>query len=262
MRAAWKSVQPRETFEHWVNTRLSETPGLARLTSPSLARAQRHFAFEGLQDHALARLVSSCSKTVLPSPCSYAAYTGRSVQGVLGPPFARLATWVTAANFAEANGAGSEMDVDSARIKVALASLRKRIEVAAQNSDWAKHHNLLTALCVIGLLACTGARPVSSPFQSLAWFNFDTGLVYVDDKSAGAQHGSRLCILAPDVIELVRDSYLPHLKTLGRALAPSLPDIGKAIDEVLQGSPSARLPLFFFVKAKPEFDWTLDAHEN
>lgn len=255
LRAAWNAVNPEETFEHWVNTTLAATPGLTRLTSPSLARAQRHCAYESLNDHALARLVSSSSQTVLPSACSYAAFTCTTVQGVLGPPFARLATWVTAADFANANGAGSEMDVDSARIKIALAALRKRITVAANDGDWARQHNLLTAYCVVGLLACTGARPVNSPFQSLAWFNFESGLVFVDDKSAGAQRGSRLCILAPAVIELIRDTYVPHLRSLARALDRSLPDFSEAIDEVLQGSPSARLPLFFFVKASSEFDW-------
>lgn len=254
--AAWNAIQPDETFEHWVNSLLSRTPGLTRLSSPSLARAQRHCAFESTHDHALARLISSSSQTVLPAPCSYAAYTGGTVRGVLGPPFARMATWVTAASFAAANGAGSEMDVDSARIKGALNSLRLRVDVAAAENDWVKHHNLLTALCVIGLLACTGARPVNSPFQSITWFNFTTGLVYVDDKSAGAQSGSRLCILAPSVAALIRDTYVPYLQGLGLTLAPSLPDFGKAIEEVLQGSSSAQLPLFFFVKSSTEFDWT------
>ena len=256
LRAAWQATSPQGTFEHWVNQLLSKTPGLVRLTSPSLARAQRHCAFESLQDHALARLVSSSSKTVLPAPCSYAAYTGRTMHGVLGAPFARLATSVTAANFEEANAAGSEMDVDSACVAFALASLRKRIEAAAAVDDWARHHNLLTALCVIALLTCTGARPVNSPFQSLAWFNFENGLIYVDDKSAGAQRGSRLCILASDVIELVQQTYLPHLRAFGLVVRPHLPDFAQAIEAVLRGSPSARLPLFFFVKSTPEFDWT------
>jgi len=256
LQAAWVTVSPDETFEHWVNTVLGTTPGLARLTSPSLARAQRHCAFESFQDHALARLVSSSSDTVLPAPCSYGAYTGATVQAVLGPPFARLATWVTAASFTDANAAGSEMDVNAARISTAFAGLRQRIEAAAAANDWARHHNLLTSLCIISLLACTGARPVKSPFQSVAWFNFDAHLVYVDDKFAGAHLGSRLCILAPAVTSLIRDTYLPHLHNLRRALATSVPSFSEAIDEVLAGSATARLPLFFFVRSYPEFDWT------
>lgn len=253
--AAWNAVIPDQTFEHWVNAALAEAPGLTRLTSPSLARAQRHCAFESLPDHALARLVSSSSQTVLPSPCSYGPYTGATVQAVLGPPFARLATWVAAASFADANAAGSEMDVDSAQVRAALAALHEGIEAAARANDWARHHNLLTAFCVTALLACTGARPNDSPFQSLAWFNFDARLVFVDDKYAGTQASSRLCILAPEVVALIRDTYVPHLRQLGRTLAVSLPDIGQAIDEVLQGSATARLPLFFFVRPWPAFDW-------
>lgn len=256
LQAAWRAVCPDETFEHWVNTVLAATPGLTRLTSPSLARAQRHYAFESVQDHALARLVSSSSQTVLPSPCSYGAYTGATVQTALGPPFARLATWVTTASFADANGAGSEMDVDSTRVRTAIGALHKRIEAAAAANDWARHHNLLTSLCVISLLTCTGARPVDSPFQSLAWFNFDARLVYVDDKFAGALQGPRLCILAPAVATLIRDTYVPHLRNLGRVLAASVPAVSEAIDESLQGSAAARLPLFFFIRSWPEFDWT------
>lgn len=256
LQTAWDAVSPDVTFEHWINVVLGATPGLARLTSPSLARAQRHCAFESVQDHALARLVSSSSETVLPSPCSYGAYTGATVQAVLGPPFVRLATWVAAASFSDANGAGSEMDVDSVLVRTSIAALHQSIEAAAAASDWARHHNLLTSLCVIALLVCTGARPVNSPFQSLVWFNFDAHLVYVDDKFAGGSHGSRLCILAPTVATLIRDTYVPHLLNLRRALADSVPTVSEAINEVLQGSAAARLPLFFFVRSTPEFDWT------
>jgi hypothetical protein len=256
LQAAWQAVCPDETFEHWVNTRLAATPGLGRLTSPCLAKAQRSCAFEAVPDHALARLISANSQTVLPSPCSYGSFTGAKVQAALGPPFARLATWVAAESFAMANAAGSEMDVDSQRFRAAIASLRHQVEVAAAANDWTRHHNLLTALCVISLLACTGARPVDSPFQSLAWFNFEEGLVYIDDKFGQAQHSSRLCIMASSVVALMRDVYLPHLRHVADTLAKTLPAVSRAIHEVLRGSSSAQIPLFFFVRAWPEFDWT------
>ena len=239
---AWHAVCPKEAYEHWVKGVMAATPGVTRLTSPSLARALRHCTFEEARDHALARLVSSNSQTVLPSPCSYAAFTGGAIQGAAGPPFASLATWVANGAFQDANGAGSEMDVDSTRMDITLASLRRRIEVAAAKSDWVRHHNLFTAFCVIALLACTGARPVHSPFQSLAWFDFESGLVYVDDKRGGPELGSRLCILAPEVIDLVRDRYLPYLQGFGQAMARALPDVSQAIDEVVIGAPSATLP--------------------
>ena len=253
--AAWHTVEPQETFEHWLNQQFAATPELERLTSPCLSRVQRLCAFEATTDHVLARLVSSSKETVLPSSASYGSFTGKTIAGAVGPPFARLATWVAADEFDGQNAAGSEMDVDDAQFRSSLAVLAREISKASSRADWVAHHNLLTSYVVICILACTGARPITSPFESFSWFDLDRGLIYIDDKAAAAEGGSRICVLSKAVVELLRNAYLPHLRAFARTIESHFPEFARAIGQNLEGDPSPKVPLFFYAKADPEFDW-------
>ncbi|HAL37215.1 MAG TPA: hypothetical protein DCP03_03500 [Polaromonas sp.] len=118
-----------------------------------------------------------------------------------------------------------------------------------------EHHNLLTALTVMALLASTGSRPVNSPFQSSAWIDFDQALLYVEDKSAGPTQGSRICVLSSYARDLLQVHYLPHLSRLAESLRNIAPKFAAELGKVLGADPEAALPLLFFVRAEPVFDW-------
>ena len=157
---------------------------------------------------------------------------------------------------ATSNAAGSELDVDLARLREAIARLTRRVNAAAVDGNaWLEHHNLLTALCIVTLLASTGARPVSSPFESIRWFDFDRRIVYVEDKRSGPTQGARLCVLSDIAHQVLLERYLPHLESMHRALAPRVLGFAARLRRLLNREADCDLPLFFFLRTQPRFDW-------
>jgi integrase len=252
----WHATCPDEELETWLNARFAAAAPLSRLTSPVLAAIVRQEVFNLSEDHVLARLVSSSPSSGLPAPCAYAGFTGSRINAsmsVLSPSIAVL-TVTPAQN--EFNWAGSQLDVIELHLTKKIAQLYRRLEELAKDpARWIEHHNLLVTYVVTALFATTGARPVRSPFESLRWFDFDRGIIFVDDKSAGPTRGSRLCLMTGPVADILRQAFLPHLKRLADSLRTTLADFAQSIDAVLNGDAKPALPLFFFIRSTPSFDW-------
>ena len=128
-------------------------------------------------------------------------------------------------------------------------------ELAAIGDQWADHHNAVTAYMVTVLLAATGARPISSPFERLAHFDLDTGSLYVVDKVSSRLHQGRLVPLPPPVVNLIRGYYLPHLKTLSVLVSQIDPVFSEVLKTIADNGASDDLPLFFLLTSNPKLRW-------
>ena len=253
----WARIGTERTLATWFNTHFTDFEGLSRLTAPSVANVVSMRVFETTGDHALARLIGSDHRTALPAACAYGAYRGSETFVALKRHIgADLAALVAPIDDDNINWCGSELDVRLPLLRGAMEDLARRVDVAAATATWIEHHNLLTALTTISLLSSTGARPVNSPFQSLAWIDIDRALLYVEDKTAGPTQGSRICVLSNFAFELLRCQYLPHLGRMADAVRGDAPTFAAELDKVLSGNPEAALPLLFFVRSNPTFDWT------
>ncbi|TDP72279.1 phage integrase family protein [Roseateles toxinivorans] len=253
----WSRVSPGKPLDNWFGETFAATDALARLTSPVTATMLAQHAFEESDDHALARLVGSSTRTGLPSACAYGSYRAPEVRGGLKSPLADGIAELMApqADWA-VNAAGSELDVDLERLRVQIKRLRRKVnDVAKDPARWVDHHNLLTSFCVLALLASTGGRPVTSPFESLAWIDLDGRRIYVEDKHSGPSRGARLCVLADLAADLLNEHYLPHLRRLSRSLEPFTPTFAAEITRVLSRNPESQIPMFFYLRATPSLDW-------
>ena len=208
----------------WFNRHFAIVPALARVTSPCLVNPAAMQVFQHSSDHVLARLATADARTALPSACAYAAYRAPNVINSLGQ-FVKsdLAELVAPVFDHDLNVAGSELDVRLSLLHKAIEGLTERVARASGTSSWIEHHNQLTALTVLSLLASTGARPVNSPFESFGWFDFVRRLIFVDDKNSGPTQGSRLCILTDCARALLQDQYLAHLRNMADVIRPSDP---------------------------------------
>lgn len=252
----WSRISSVRTLATWFNTRFTDCPGLARLTSPGVANPVAMQVFENTLDPALAKLVASDQRSALPAACAYGAYRSPDVRSALGNYVSPgLASLIAPIINVDLNCAGSELDLRLPILSSAIADLVKRVNSAALASSWVEHHNLLTALTILALLASTGSRPVNSPFQSLTWINFEQKLLYVEDKTAGPTQGSRICVLSDYAHELLQTHYLPHLRRFAQSLRLVAPIFAAELDKVLDADPEASLPLFLFLRAEPDFDW-------
>ena len=252
----WQGLNPEATLANWFGAVFANSESLTRLSGPSTASRLSLKVFQQSQDHASARLLASDHRTALPSACAYGSYRGFEVARLLGGCLATdFAQMVLPPIDEQRNAAGSELDVNLPLLRRSIAGLTERVNKAARPELWCEHHNLLTALTVLALLSSTGTRPVNSPFQSLAWIDLERGLIYVQDKVAGPTQGSRICILSDFAKRLLRDIYLPHLERLFAALHGEAPKFSEEVERVLRSDPEAKLPLFFFLRQEPTFDW-------
>ena len=216
----WKTLSPMEPLHIWFGRRFADIESLERLTSPVVSTVVGQLVFEHAGDHAQARLASASTRSGLPSPCAYGAYAAVELQSSLGSAITPgLGSLMEPSGDADVNASGSELDVDLSRIAAAIGAMLARLDqVARQPQRWIDHHNQLSALCVIALLASTGARPVNSPFESLDWIDLTRQIIYVEDKHSGPTRGARLCVLSDFAHELLTKHYLPHLAGLAHAL--------------------------------------------
>ncbi|TXT35125.1 MAG: putative phage integrase [Comamonadaceae bacterium] len=242
----WQGLNPEAALANWFGAVFANSEFLTHLSGPSTASRLSLKVFQQSQDHASARLLSSDHRTALPSACAYGSYRGFEVAELLGGCLATdLAQMVLPPIDEQSN----------ALLRRSIAELTDRVNEAARPETWCEHHNLLTALAVLALLSSTGTRPVNSPFQSLAWFDLERGLIYVQDKVTGPTQGSRICILSDFAKRLLQEIYLPHLRRLCAALLGDAPKFSKEVERVLRSDPEAKLPLFFFLRQEPTFDW-------
>lgn len=254
---AWSNLSPGITIQDWFNNRFTALPELSRLTSPCTSTLLEQQTFEFSKDQSLARLIGSQERTALPAACAYGAYRSPVVRSAFTTSaLSNLYEVVAPTSSDDLNACGSELDVLLSEVAKTVHGLALRTSTAAEKpEDWAQHHNLLTSLTVLCLLVSTGARPVNSPFETLYWFDLERGLVYVEDKASGPTRGARVCILTRTARDLLIHHYLPHLARLASRLVGAAPTFAAEIGRVLNRDRNAKLPLFFYVKAEPDFDW-------
>ncbi len=252
----WQGLNPGTTLVSWFSSVFANTEYLRRLSGPTTAGLLSLKIFEKSHDQATARLLASDHRTALPAACAYGAYRGSEVASLLaGRLTTALAQMVLPPLDDQTNAAGSELDLCLPLIRSTVAKLTERVNAAAQSGSWCEHHNLLTALTVLALLASTGARPVNSPFQCALWIDLERGLIFIQDKVTGPTQGSRICVLSDVAKSLLVESYFPHMKQLAAAMEPVAPAFSAEMDRVLSSDPEAKLPLFFFLRKEPSLDW-------
>ncbi len=253
----WEAASPQVSLEGWFSTSITSEPGLERLTGPSLAHALAVQIYERAEDQVFARILGSNARSGLPAACAYGSYSTAQVVEAYGAPAERRLWGPNAIEAtADFNAAGSELMPIISRVRNEVQEMFRRTrESWREGRDWVERHNLLTSLTVTSLLASTGARPTSSPFETLAWFDRTLHRIYVEDKVAGPTGGGRLCVLGTVAHRLVFEVYLPHLREVHTRVKQAAPEFAAQLNQVLAGNPEAGLPLFFFLRFKPRWSW-------
>ena len=254
-------------IESRFNEICKHTPHLTRLLSGMLKQQLAQQVFDQSQDATLAQLLASHPRSGLPGSCAYAAFTSSEVKHAL-PDTARIQISGSNDEPGEINAAGSELDPFDGLLAGAFRSALERVQRLGKSPEkWTEYHNALTGYCMVALLSATGARPVTSPFESLLHFDLDHKLLFVDDKHTNAQHQGRVIPLPNAATTLMRDVYLPHLSRLKDIIDRQDQSLAKRVDQLILGHEQQELPLFFFLASVPALSWveiseaTLDALE-
>ncbi|WP_217992639.1 tyrosine-type recombinase/integrase [Polaromonas sp. AET17H-212] len=241
-----------------------ETPGLQRIKQGMLKATADQLIFNETNDSTFTRMLLTPAQSVTPSAGSYSSWT----QAYANSAFSRLSHDVLPpSNLPQGeNALGSEIDPDDSKIQEAFASASARIDSifdAHQPDTWVDLHNAITVYSVVTLLACTGARPVTSIFECLQDFdlNQSRARIFIDDKvihEARSGRWGRITPLPPLATELMQKLYLPyfdwlldHLTALGVG-NPDYAALAFGMQEHKAEGKRPNMPLFFLLKQAPK----------
>lgn len=235
-----------------------ETPGLERISSKAIGMLGERLSYLENFDATYARLVMSPSTAGIAGSGSYASWPLKEPIDTLQSIAKGLINSNAASVDQELNGLGSELDPDDVKLREALSEAANQLESPAPDGNWITHHNHLTAYVVAVLFACTGGRPSNSPFESISHFDLERQRAYIEDKAtaqmADGMHG-RIVPLPALACELLSEIYLPYLRNLAEQLSLDERELAHEILAQAKGEGSNRLPLFFFLRARPSFAW-------
>lgn len=246
-----------QTMESAFNTWCADTPGLGRVSSGLLVRQAEQIAFDELHDHTYAQLISSPARAGIPGSGAYPSWTDQQVEHTLGLMAADVGVLSTAAS--GLNALGSELDPDDQLLRDEMARQFRNLSAAGLPSrHWVDYHNALVGYGVVLLLSATGARPVTSVFETVRQFDTVKRQIFITDKvSKTGQDGTsgRLVPMPSAVAHFLTEVYFPYLNHLAQGLRPWFPAVAHEVQAQASGVGSDKLPLFFLFKRKPEFDW-------
>jgi hypothetical protein len=143
LKELWDGMSPNVTLESWFGSRFASEPALSRLTSPVVPNMLGQDLFEANHDHAEARLLTSSTRSAIPAACVYGSFGVDEVRGTLNRSLhPHIGSLIAPTGDTQGNAAGSELDIDMARLRSAIATLRSRVDaVAAGSAGWVEHHN-------------------------------------------------------------------------------------------------------------------------
>jgi hypothetical protein len=247
----WQLVSPRETAESLFNSLCAKSEALRRLKSGQLSEILPQAIFENCKDGVLAQLLSMRKRTGLGGNCAYASFSG----SVVAKNFMAAFPNFSIAGGENANAAGSELaPLDQALSIQIQAAWNKLNELALQPENWIPFHNCITTYVVTALLAATGARPVSDPFQSPQHIDWVTSRIFLSDKTSIEGLG-RLVPLPRRAICLCL-AYLNYLTHLADAVKMLMPALAAEVLLLANKQESKQLPFFFYLHPKPVLGWT------
>lgn len=213
-----------------------------RLSTAMFARSLPLRAFRDSGDAVLAGVIASSPRTGKTGAMSYASWPVATVGKLLDSPQIE-----TAAAAGEENGMGSLINVRDEKLRDSLRGAATRVEEAKRGGDFLAFSNRYVAYHLIGLLAYTGARPITDCFEQSRYFDLVDGFVFVNDKVVDSAHEGRLVPVHWDLIQWVRDDYPRHLRQVAEVLRDVAPDLAQATDELTCPEKKGRLPFFFFL---------------
>lgn len=229
------------------------TPGLERISSQSIGLLGERLVYLETGDASFARVLMAPSSAGIAGAGSYPSWPLRAAVGALTSIAHGVLIPVTASSDLEHNGLGSELDPDDVALRDALAKAASSLQASNPSLGWIELHNRVTGFVVASLLACTGARPTNSPFESILHFDLKGQRVYVEDKATAQMKGEQLGRISPlpaVASRLLKEFYLPHLKRLGKQLERMVEPLAREMLQQAEGLGSDKLPLFFFLRDK------------
>lgn len=232
----WMQLSPLVSPESWLTQSLPQD--LSRISSGKLSSSLAQKAFNKTGDYNLARNLSAHHKSGLPSACGYSAWQLKDVQKAIPLPYAKPTFDLNSETYL----LGSRLIPSDTLLQKKIFEAHALIE---QSSSLLEYHNRLCQYIVAALYSATGCRYLQEPFESIDFFDLESGYLYINDKSDDGLHDGRLVPLSLHAINLVK-RYLQHLTKLAAYISQSNSMLANSVRKLTQGG-DTDLPLFFLL---------------
>ena len=259
----WACVSPRTPVDQWLREFIEGDSNLDRLSTAMVSEYLPMMLHGTTGDQATIALIASNPRTVLSARCTYISHTADHLTKIWNTTAIGADLTINSnsnnANDFELNAGGSNLLADLSRIRQKIHAIGASLEIDPTNAEESLvRHNRYIGILVLALLACTGARPVNSPFQSLSDFDFVNKFVFVSDKQGGRGHNDRICVLGTRIANWLLTDYQPYLLRLASWIE-GINDISREIAAEIRRSVSGQhqcidpsIPFFFFLERSNE----------
>lgn len=225
--------------------------GFSRVMPSMLGRWLPTTLFASGNDALFAAMACSRPNSGLPGATAYPSWSA----GTVVDAYTRCGVELRTDCEPESNALGSHLSPIDAALRQQLHSAGMTLRnLVAGGASFAQKHNALTCHLVLLLLAATGSRPVTDPFESISHFNLDRGHLFIADKLAGVNRMGRLVPLPTPVTNYIRETYLPYLERLTENLKATRPLLAEQICATRSLHAPRTMPFFFLLKEDVS-DW-------
>lgn len=250
LQGLWADISSTGCAEYFANTLGKEFP---RIRSAMIGGMQSQSLYKQSADDAFVRLFTSTPNTGLPASCAYANWQSNALpEGVQTDQRGDGAVIAL----------GSRLDPIEELLASAINKAAATLIETRKSGTPIEFHNRFVGYYVLQLLAATGARPVTDPFESVRHIDLEQKHIYIDDKASGEARQGRLVPVPVKLIDELQGEYRRHLEMLARMLAGVHPALATEISQLAAGRSSDRLPQFFFLEIRNETPVWLSVSES
>lgn len=220
-----------------------------RITHGLLANVQAMEMFRANPDAAFVRLATARPNSGLPGACGYGYWQPSELYARIAQAM-KMTPALEACGYGDVNAMGCLLAPLETLLVASIQQAGKRLEELRETADPITFHNYFCAWTVAMLLSATGARPLLDNFESIRFFDFEDGLVFINDKITDEIHQGRVIPLVAMVCEFIITYYLPHLAFMADALRDQVPELASMIRELSNRHVAEQgLPMFFMLEA-------------
>lgn len=222
---------------------------LPRLQPSMLVGVLPRHVFLSSGDATLAQLYSSHPRSGLSAACAYATWSrDELVQALSNKGNIDPAIQLEPVRSANGNVMGTWLSAIESKLIDAIRDAQQAIDSIDPSAEPLKYHNYVTCYWVAELLAATGARPNRDVFERWGHFDFTIPFVHINDKASDSGHQGRHVLLPRSLARRLENDYPKYLDRLASALEGHQPTLAAEIRALASKSPSAAIPLFFFLE--------------
>ena len=225
--------------------RIRNAHGFPRVTPGMLGHVLGYSLYHSTADCLFAFTAAAHARSALPGACAYPSWSEAELHDTYQALQISADLEVMPVSGVE-NAIGSRLRMAEMSLVSILAKTFQGLKAKISQGSLIEQHNAYTTALVVKLLAATGSRPVSDPFESPLHFDLTLNRIFIADKLVSGTESGRL-VPIPRSLSVEVECYLEYLKKLAVLLNPVQPGLASALFGLRDMRSPFQIPLLFYM---------------